>query len=236
MHKRGVAGLLVIAAVALAVSVTLVSKTDGSNSKSKAASPILGGTVSLVDQPWTCNSEVDLDLVKVVTHVDKDAVFFGKNCTGTIRRIEIDTWAGDGIKVNNADPVAHDLNVESGYVVCHDKLPTLHQDGIQAMGGSGITFIGLTLDCGRADATLVDADLFINKSGSGASTPTDIVCDACLLGPGPAAHEANIGESVRSGLRNSMVCPDKTKFNGSIDIGPDAVDPVNENNTQLIVC
>ena len=33
----------------------------------------------------------------------------------------------------------HDLAIDSGSVVCTAKLPTMHQDGIQVMGGERIT-------------------------------------------------------------------------------------------------
>ena len=71
-----------------------------------------------------------------------------ENCSGRIGRIEVDTWSGDGIKVQNSAPVAHDLVIESGYVRCHSRTSGYHQDGIQAMGGTRITFRGLAVFCG----------------------------------------------------------------------------------------
>lgn len=230
---------LILAGVTAAAIALVVLIGTGRHQREGLRRPVdppqTTGSLTVTDQSWTCNGPVALDLVKVTENSGtgaKDAVYLGKNCTGSIGRIEVDTWTGDGVKVQNSDPVAHDLLIGGGYVRCHDKEPTLHQDGVQAMGGTNILFSGVALDCGRADATLVDADWFVNKSGTGASTPTDVVCDGCTLGPGPAAHEANVGESLRSGLRNSVLCPDKTPFNGSFDLTGGAVDPVNEGNVQ----
>jgi hypothetical protein len=155
--------------------------------------------VVLVDTQWACLGRVDLDLVKVTMRAAGDAIRLGRDCTGRIGRIEVETWTDDGVKVQNAAPVAHDLLIESGYVKCHAIRPTAHQDGVQAMGGARIIFRNLTIDC------LGNSNFFVDTGGSGASVPSDIVCDGCTLGP-RSASTLFIGTSVRSGARSTVVC------------------------------
>ena len=156
-------------------------------------------SVVLVDRQWRCTSAVDLDLVKVTMRSGGDAISIASGCSGRIGRVEVDTWTADGIKVQNVAPVAQALVVESGYVECHALSPGSHQDGVQAMGGSGLTFRNLTIDC------LGNSNFYVNRAGSGASTPTDVVCDGCVLGP-RSASTLFIGSSARSGARDSFVC------------------------------
>lgn len=89
--------------------------------------------------------------------------------------------------------------IESGYVKYHDVIGGYHQDGIQVMGGHRLTFRNVRVDCLR------NANLFFSGGGSGASTPTDVVCDGCVLGPN-AAQTLFYAPSVRSGARNSTIC------------------------------
>ena len=171
-----------------------------------APAPTVRGTISVKDQPWECRGPVDVNLVKVTVSAnaaDQDAIVLAENCTGRIGRIEIDTWSGDGIKVQNSAPVAHDLVIESGYVQCHSKSGSYHQDGIQAMGGERITFRNLSVDCGGEG---VNAALFIAKGGSEDSIPTDVVFENGVLGP-DAAHTILLASAKRSGVRNTVICP-----------------------------
>ena len=156
-------------------------------------------SVVLVDQQWRCTGVVDLDLVKVTMRVAGDAVSIGRGCSGWVGRIEVDTWTDDGVKVQNASPVAQGLVIGGGYVECHAALPGSHQDGVQAMGGSTLTMRNLTVDC------LGNSNFFVARGGAGASAPTDVVCDGCVFGP-RSASTVFIGPSLRSGVRNSVVC------------------------------
>ena len=97
-------------------------------------------------------------------------------------------YAADGVKV--ADGV-HDLTVGGGSIRCLAKAPTLHQDGIQVMGGVRITFQNLSVDCGRRDDAVINSNLFFNQAGESRPPPTDVVCDGCSLGGG-AAHTVSI--------------------------------------------
>jgi RTX calcium-binding nonapeptide repeat (4 copies) len=189
--------------------------------------PPPSNSVVLVDQPYICNGPVNLALVKVTIHARAsglDAVMLSENCSGRIGRIEVDTWSADGIKVQNSAPVAHDLVIESGYIRCHSRTSGYHQDGIQAMGGTRITFRGLAVFCGGDG---VNANLFIARGGSGGSTPTDVVFENGRLGP-QAAHTILLATSMRSGVRGTVICPGR---GDEFWIQASAVNPINSGNT-----
>ena len=152
-----------------------------------------------------------------------DAIVLEENCTGRIGRVEVDTWTADGIKVQNGGAVAHDFVIESGYVRCHEVAEGAHQDGIQVMGGSRLTFRRLRVDC------LGNANLFVSKGGLGASTPTDVVCEGCILGPN-SGQTLFYAESVRSGVRGTTVCTGRFR---AVRVEPDARAVVDDRNTVL---
>ena len=201
---------------------------------SGAAAPAARSVV-LVDKPFRCEQYAQplaLELVKVTLtpsyggSVD-DAVNLNRGeCTGRVGRIEVDTWIGDGVKIGEK---AHDLVVESGYVVCHDRVPGKHQDGVQALGGLRVTFRNLHVYC----ATSNNASFFTTAGAGGADLPTegdwptDVTCDNCQLDGGP--HTVFLAKSIRSGISNSLVHAGKYR---AIRIG-EAVDPVVENVVEL---
>jgi hypothetical protein len=200
-----------------------------------AAAAVLAapGKVVQVDRTWFCDSKVDLALVKVTMtpaagaqRRTADAVHLEPGCTGRIGRLEITQSAGDGVKVAQG---AHDLTIEGGSIRCLAKAPGLHQDGIQVMGGTRITFRGLNVDCGRSTDRKINSNLYIRQAGKSTQPPTDVVCDACAFG-GWAAHTVFIRRSVRSGVTGSSLClarfPELT-----LAVGSDAVDPVRSGNT-----
>ncbi len=195
----------------------------GSVSQPSGSFPVTGRIV-LDEQAYVCRGPVDLDLVKVTmrTTVD-DAIRLDKDCSGRIGRIEVDTWTADGIKVQNHGVVAHDLVVESGYVKCHDVYGEYHQDGIQAMGGYRLTFRNLAVDC------LGNANLFLNRGGARVSTPTDVVCERCILGPN-SAQTFFSATSIRSGARDTTVCTGRYR---AIRVGPRTEAMVDDGNTVL---
>ena len=168
-----------------------------------------GSSVVQVDKMWTCTSKVDLDLVKVTmtravygNRRLEDAVHLQPGCTGRIGRLEVVQYAADGVKVAQG---VHDLTVGGGSIRCLAKAPTLHQDGIQVMGGTRITFRGLSIDCGRSTDRLINSNLFITQAGKSTVPPSDVVCDHCSFG-GWAAHTVSVQTSVRSGVTNSSLC------------------------------
>jgi len=183
-----------------------------------------GKTKVLEDSPFRCLGKVDLDLVRVTMRtVVEDAISLDENCTGRIGRIEVETWTGDGIKVQNHGGVAHDLVIESGYVKCHDIAGDYHQDGIQAMGGRGITFRNLRIDC------LGNANLFLAEGGQRASTPTDVVCEGCVLGPN-SGQTLFYADSIRSGARDTTICTGRFR---AVRIEPGAQEMVQAGNEVL---
>jgi hypothetical protein len=179
-------------------------------------------TVVLTEEGFRVNGPVDLDFVKI-TAPPGDGLTLATNATGVIRRVEIDTWTADGIKIQNAGTVAHDFQILGGYVRAHAIAGSVHQDGCQAMGGRNILFRNLVFD------TLGNGNLFIKRGGSGASTPTNIVAEHCAFGP-RCGTPLYVEGSISSGARNSLVCR-APRFGRSIVITSDAVTPVNVNNT-----
>jgi hypothetical protein len=177
----------------------------------------------IASNTWTCTGPVDLSLVKVTMQSPGDAIHLRENCSGRIGRIEVDTWTEDGLKVNAPAPAAHDLVIEGGYIRCHAHAAGAHQDGIQAMGGSRITFRNLEINC-NSDP---NAQLFINSAVGG--TPTDIICEGCFLGSG-GGSSLFVNASTRSGARNSTICPGRFS---PIRIESGAVSPVNSGNVVL---
>jgi hypothetical protein len=191
------------------------------------------GSIVLTDRTWVCNGPVDLDSVTVTIRPaptgagrPPDAVHLAPGCTGRIGRLTVTQWAADGVKAAQG---VHDLTIGGGTIRCLAKAPHLHQDGIQIMGGSRIHLHRLTVDCGRADDTLINSNLFIKRAGRSTLPPTDVVCDHCTFGGG-AAHTVSVQASIRSGITNSVVCTGKFP-NLTLAIGPAAVAPVDSGNT-----
>ena len=209
---------------------TVVSdKVDRVSADCKAAAPkpvriVTDDLVVLEDESWSCLGPVDIDIVRVTmpTRVE-DAVRIDENCSGRVGRLELNTWTADGIKVQNRGIVAHDFVIESGYVKCHDRAGDYHQDGIQVMGGTRLTFRNLAVDC------LGNANFFVAKGGARSSTPTDVVCENCVLGPG-SAQTLFYATSLRSGVRGSTICTGRFR---AVRVEVDALDRIDENNRVL---
>lgn len=192
------------------------------------------GSVTLVNDTFNCSSypqPVDFDLVKVTItdqSVRRDGFHTGDNCTGRIDRIEIDVSSGDGVKVGQG---AHDLVIGGGFVRCNGNYGDVHQDGIQVMGGTRVTFQNLTVNC----TTGTNSAMYINEGAGGNGRPTDVVCDGCVLMRGTDRNRAlRIGDSLRSGARNSIIawCGDGPSCGGgeAIWFSGAETDPVNQNN------
>ena len=191
----------------------------------------LRGSITSTDHTWVCNGPVDLDSVTVTmtpasAATKADAIYLESGCTGRIGWIQVITSIADGVKVAQG---AHDLTIGGGLIHCLAKLPVLHQDGIQVMGGSNIALTGLIVDCGRPAEDLINSNMFVNLAGNSTEPPADVVCDACAFGAA-AAHTVSIQDSLRSGVSDSTICPAKFARQ-TLSIGTDAVDPVNTGNT-----
>lgn len=229
MRKWGIAvaaGVL-IGAGATAAAFWLFSDGDGEPEPTREATAPTGGQtgeVVLANRPFRCRGPVDLDLVRVTIRTAlEDAIQLDENCTGRIGRVEVETWTADGIVVQNRGAVAHDLVIESGYVKCHAFAEGAHQDGVQVMGGSDLAFRDLRIDC------LGNANFFVAEGGSHASTPTDVVCEGCVLGPN-SSQTLFYADSVRSGARETTICTGRSR---AVRVEPGAEAMVEEENTVL---
>src|SRR5262245_22391596 len=178
--------------------------TQSDDAASAVTSSVATGSVSLVNESWKCASQVNMDSVSVtMTSGNKVAIVMTSGCTGTIKNIRVTTNASDGIHVNMG---AHDVTVGGGSIVCNGHAPGAHQDGIQAMAGSNVTFSKLTINCPTAN----NADLYVNWSGSKNTTPpSNIICVGCYL-YGTQSSSAFVGaHSSQSGLKSSTICPSR---------------------------
>jgi hypothetical protein len=153
-----------------------------------------------------------------------DAIVLADGCTGYIGRIEVETWTADGVKIQNQSNPARDLVIGGGYVKCHAIEGDTHQDAVQAMAGSRITFRNIAFDC------LGNSNFFVNRAAGG-NTPTDIVCDGCTFA-GKSSTTVRVNVSVRSGVRNSVACPGRNVREPFYFTG-EAQSPVNSGNRSL---
>jgi Divergent InlB B-repeat domain len=185
--------------------------------------PASGNSVVLNGSRWTCDGPVNLDLVRV-TSPPGDAIVLADGCTGRIGRIEVETWTADGVKIQNQSNPAHDLTIGGGYVRCHAIEGDTHQDAVQAMAGSRITFVGVLFDC------LGNSNFFVNRA-AGSQTPSDIICDGCTFG-GKSSTTVRVNVSVRSGVRNSAACAGRN-VREPFYFTDAAQSPVNSNNREL---
>lgn len=166
---------------------------------------------------------LDLDLVKVemtgsTESAIGDAIWLsGGDCSGSIRRVEVDTWVADGIKIGSE---AHDLTIGGGVIRCHDRRPGAHQDGIQVMGGKTITLRDIEVDCRTSNHSA----FYVNQAGSSTTPPSDVVCEGCVLRA--TSTTVHIANSERSGVRNSTIY--SGEFFDGVRICDCATDPIVE--------
>lgn len=184
---------------------------------------LTSGTIKLHDQGWYCGGRVDVDRLEItIRRAVIDAVEFGRGCTGRIGELVVAQYQTDGVKVTAG---AYDLVVEKGMIECLGQKAGGHQDGVQAMGGTRITFKDLRIDCPTRSS-----GFFVRTGGRADELPTDVVCEDCwILGGG---YSVRINESVRSGIRDSTVCTGKF---GGVKILEGAVEPVDEGN-RIVSC
>ena len=151
---------VVLLVVAAAVPAAIAGSTD---------STPLTGAVSQTDKTWFCLGPVNLSSVTVVIKsVQSDAVHLAAGCTGTIGKLTVVQYQRDGVKVA---PGAHDLTVGGGSIRCYAPDPGQHQDGIQAMGGQRVTFVGMDDQCLSAN----NSAFFVSEGPNNRELPTDIV-------------------------------------------------------------
>jgi hypothetical protein len=177
---------------------------------------------------FLCKGPVDTGLVHVMSPSDV-GVELDTGCTGHIGELRVTDAQVDGVKIKNASAnAAHDLVIDKLVVECRTAPAGVHQDGVQVLGGARITIGEATVTGCRT------SQVMLKKGGSGKTTPTDVVFGDGFYGPG-AAHTFIIGTSVRSGLRDSVACPDTTKRNGAIEVSG-ATQPVNQSNVSPASC
>ena len=202
--------------ILLVVALTgLVTACGGDSTNSSLTS----GDIKLHDQSWYCGGPVDVDRLEVtIRNAVIDAVELGRGCTGRIGELDVVQYQKDGVKVTGG---AYDLVVEKGTIECMGQKADGHQDGVQAMGGTRITFKDLRVDCPTRSS-----GFFVRTGGMAGEVPTDIVCEGCwILGGG---YSVRINESVRSGVRDSTICAGEF---GGVKILEGAVDPVDSGNS-----
>lgn len=212
--------LLALIALLTVSAVMLASVADSQGSKYER--------VTLKNKTWHCtgkqkHTQVDVQIKKAAQKLD--AIHLDAGCTGSIR-IAVDTDSGDGVKVHGG---AHDLTV-FGYISCTAKHGNVHQDGVQAMGGTDVTFKWIKVNCPTGN----NGGLYVNGGRHNRSVPTRILCSHCALYEGNAS--INIGpNSKESGARFSTFRTNRTKASprNCARIQAGALAPVNLSNTCL---
>lgn len=193
-----------------------------------AAAVIAAWAYSAPAASFLCKGPVNTGLVHVISPSDV-GVELDTGCTGYIGELRVTDAQVDGVKVKNASVnAAHDLVIDKLVVECRTAPAGVHQDGVQILGGARITIRESTVTGCRT------SQVMLKQGGSGKTTPTDIVFDDGFYGAG-AAHTFIVGKSLRSGVKNSVACPDTTKKNGAIEVSG-ATAPVNLNNVQPAAC
>ncbi len=191
--------------VVLLTAVAAVASTNSSGAYS--APRVLTGSINQVNRGWTCQGAVNLESVTITMNQaagqlstrgvgNDDAVHLSHGCTGTIGKITIVQYRGDGIKVGWG---AHDITIGGGSIRCLAHDPGKHQDGIQVMGGQRVTFMGLDDECQSSN----NSAFFVNRGTTSQESPTDVICSDCYLQGGGIT--VRIGTSVRSGVRGSTI-------------------------------
>lgn len=194
-------GALVALVAAIVVTVLIVQRTAPTTYTSIGELP---APIIVQHGGWKCNGPQDQTVVIVQDPVDKkgeplsSAVNLQDGCTGVIGAIIVMGNQRDGIKVGGT---AHDVEVLSGWIACGPRAGDVHQDGVQAGGGTHVHFHNLHVDCPQSN----NSSFFINQTNGGSGVrPTDITCTACDLLS--ANNALNVGEdSTSSGARNSVL-------------------------------
>ena len=203
------------------------------------------GTVITTNRPWSCTGSLASFgplPVKVVSTIanaganDNDNAINLRGCYGDGNPATVDLIIdvrGNGADVGTSYDVvrigqnARDL-VVTGNAECgaRNSDPSIHQDIVQALSGSRITFVDFTSGdpfTGRWTCWGAGGGWYITWANAG--IPTDLICLRCIL----ATYNQNlrIGESIRSGARDSVFGYSRSY---GIFVESVAQSPVNENN------
>jgi hypothetical protein len=203
------------------------------------------GTTITTDRPWNCRGALrDFGPlpVKVVSTIanagpnDNDNAISLRGCYGDGDPATVDLILdirGNGGSIGTSyDAVrigqnARDL-VVTGNAECgaRNSNPGIHQDIVQALSGSRITFVDFTSGdpyTGRWTCWGAGGGWYITWANG--DIPTDLLCVRCVL----ATYNQNlrIGESIRSGARDSVFGYSRSY---GIFVESVAQSPVNVNN------
>ena len=208
------------------------------------------GTTITTNRPWNCTGALTAFgtlPIKVVSTIanasanDNDNAVSLRGCYGDGNPNTVDLIldirgnggsVGDGSIGTSYDTVrigqnAHDL-VVTGNAECgaRSSNPSIHQDIVQALSGSNITFVDFTSGdpfTGRWTCWGAGGGWYITWANAG--RPTDLICLRCIL----ATYNQNlrIGDSLRSGARDSVFGYSRSY---GIFVESVATSPVNVNN------
>lgn len=181
---------------------------------------------------YTCKSNINIDQLEIYVNspdVKTDGVKFARGCSGRIGNLVVKTNSGDAIKIADG---ASNLTIENSTISCDGRYGSVHQDGVQVMGGNNIKFTNYKITCPSGAFQKLDhSGVFFN----GNPPPTDVVLSNGYIGS--AGATVDIGYSVRSGVKDSTVCPSVTvktpiRIPSSPSGGnPPAVNPITNPNT-----
>ena len=184
---------------------------------------------------WVCKGPVNLDSVTVTmtpaaigARRDEDAVHLqpGLHAAASADS-RSSSGPGDGIKAAEG---VHDLTIGGGSITCLGKAPNMHQDGVQVMGGSRITFSNMTINCGRAADRLIDSNFFVKRAGQSIDAAVRRRLRPLHVRRLDGAHGEHrvVAPLGRHATRRSA----SGRFPKlTLTIGADAVSPVNSGNT-----
>ena len=200
------------------------------------------GTVITTTSPWQCSGSLaafgalPVKVVSTISNPGNDNAINLRGCYGDGDPATIDLILdvrGNGGSIGTAYDLvrigqnAHDL-VVTGNAECGARHtnPSIHQDIVQALSGSRITFVDFTSGdpfTGRWTCWGAGGGWYVTWANG--SIPTDLLCLRCVL----ATYNQNlrIDESIRSGARDSVFGYSRSY---GIFIGPQAQSPINENN------
>ncbi len=211
--------------LALLGFAALLALGGGASSIELTSAPAAVSQLPSINQTtnWTCTSSQGYELVKVniTNQPSVDAINVRSGCNGTWDRLEIDTNAQDGLKVNSG---AGTVVVNGGYIRCHGSTPGAHQDAIQSLAGDvtlrNMEIIGcdtqqIILSNSSARIVVEDSRFYPEVAGDVISPGTAGAGD-----DGPATPI--IGIIGSSGTLNSVVCR-SPRFNHGVNVSGPAV-------------
>ena len=177
------------------------------------AAPASAETISVTDRTFSCDQTYPASRGLVVEiritgtrEFRSDAVHLDAGCSGEITLKVVIERGWDCIKVHTG---AHDLVVR-GWCEIRGRVGDVHQDFVQAMGGTNITFLNFKTRTvgqegwnGGGGPGSIHSSFFVNAGAGGEGVPSNIVCEGCELEGGGSPVWINL--STGSGVRNSTV-------------------------------